>query len=195
DRARARLFPRSPDDGIARRAARLGRRRDDQGGQPREAEGALRRAACLAGLDLHARRGRAEHPGAAPQCRHRQPFAERVLRPAGIAVRDVRGDEPRRPRACRFRNRPHDEPADAVRGTAAAPRSRRAALHAGGVRARPADRGAGDGGAAVAGLTRWTTAIAWALLAAALVATAAFAARWQSARRVNAMIDARTIET
>ena len=47
----------------------------------------------------------------------------------------------------------------------------------------------------MAGLTRWTTAIAWALLAAALVATAAFAARWQSARRVNAMIDARTIET
>ena len=47
----------------------------------------------------------------------------------------------------------------------------------------------------MARLTRWTTAIAWALLAAALVATAAFAARWQSARRVNAMIDARTIET
>lgn len=47
----------------------------------------------------------------------------------------------------------------------------------------------------MAGLTRWTTAFAWLLLAAALVACAAFSWQWLSARRVNAMIGARTIET
>ena len=47
----------------------------------------------------------------------------------------------------------------------------------------------------MAGLMRWATAIAWLLLAAALVACVAFALRWHSARTVNAMIGARTIET
>jgi len=47
----------------------------------------------------------------------------------------------------------------------------------------------------VAGLMRWTTAIVWLLLLAALVACVAFALRWHSARTVNAMIGARTIET
>jgi mxaK protein len=42
---------------------------------------------------------------------------------------------------------------------------------------------------------RWTTALVWLLLAAALVACAAFAARWHEAHRINAMIDARTIGT
>ncbi|HEX5122301.1 MAG TPA: tetratricopeptide repeat protein [Rhodanobacteraceae bacterium] len=44
-------------------------------------------------------------------------------------------------------------------------------------------------------LTRWTTAFAWLLLAAALVACATFAWRWHSVRSINAMIGARTIET
>jgi tetratricopeptide (TPR) repeat protein len=47
----------------------------------------------------------------------------------------------------------------------------------------------------VAGLTRWTTAFAWLLLAAALVAFAAFAWQWHSVRRIDAMIGARTIGT
>jgi tetratricopeptide (TPR) repeat protein len=47
----------------------------------------------------------------------------------------------------------------------------------------------------MASLTRWTTAIAWLLLAAALVVCAIFATRWHAAHRVNVMIDARTIET
>ena len=47
----------------------------------------------------------------------------------------------------------------------------------------------------MAGLTRWTTAAAWVLLATAVVAFVVFGARWQTARRINAMIDARTIET
>ncbi len=44
-------------------------------------------------------------------------------------------------------------------------------------------------------LTRWTTAFAWLLLAAALVACAAFGWQWHSVRRINAMIGARTIGT
>lgn len=47
----------------------------------------------------------------------------------------------------------------------------------------------------MAGLTRRATALAWLLFAAALVACAAFTWEWHAARRVNAMIDARTIET
>ena len=47
----------------------------------------------------------------------------------------------------------------------------------------------------MAGLTRWTTPAAWLLLAAAVVASAIFAFQWHSARRINAMIGARTIET
>ena len=47
----------------------------------------------------------------------------------------------------------------------------------------------------MAGLTRWTTALAWLLLAAALAACALFAWQWHASRRLNAMIDARTIET
>ena len=47
----------------------------------------------------------------------------------------------------------------------------------------------------MARLMRWATAIAWLLLVAALVACAAFALRWHSARTLNAMIGARTIET
>ena len=47
----------------------------------------------------------------------------------------------------------------------------------------------------MAGLTRWTTALAWLLLAAALVACALFSWQWQAVRRINAMIGARTIET
>ena len=42
---------------------------------------------------------------------------------------------------------------------------------------------------------RWTTAIVWLLLAAALVACAVYSWRWHAARRMSAMIDARTIET
>jgi mxaK protein len=42
---------------------------------------------------------------------------------------------------------------------------------------------------------RWTTAFVWLLLAAALAACATFAWRWHAARRINAMIDARTVET
>ena len=47
----------------------------------------------------------------------------------------------------------------------------------------------------MAGLTRWTTAVAWLVLAAALIACAVFGARWHAARGINAMIDARTIST
>jgi mxaK protein len=47
----------------------------------------------------------------------------------------------------------------------------------------------------VAGLRRWTTPAAWLLLAAALAAFAVFSLRWHSARRINAMIGERTIET
>lgn len=47
----------------------------------------------------------------------------------------------------------------------------------------------------MAGLTRWTTALAWLLLAAALVACALFSWQWHAVRRINAMIGARTIET
>ena len=47
----------------------------------------------------------------------------------------------------------------------------------------------------MAGLTRWTTALAWLLLAGALASCAVFAWRWHSARRLDAMIEARTIQT
>jgi tetratricopeptide (TPR) repeat protein len=47
----------------------------------------------------------------------------------------------------------------------------------------------------VARLMRWTTPLAWMLLAAALVACAMFSWQAHAARRVDAMIDARTIET
>ena len=47
----------------------------------------------------------------------------------------------------------------------------------------------------MAGLMRWSTRIAWLVLAAALVAGAFFAMRWQATHRINAMIGARTIET
>jgi mxaK protein len=47
----------------------------------------------------------------------------------------------------------------------------------------------------MAGLARWTTALAWLLLAAAVVACASFALQWRAARRINAMIGDRTIET
>jgi tetratricopeptide (TPR) repeat protein len=47
----------------------------------------------------------------------------------------------------------------------------------------------------VARLMRWTTPLAWMLLAAALVACAMFSWQWHAVRRINAMIDARTIET
>jgi tetratricopeptide (TPR) repeat protein len=47
----------------------------------------------------------------------------------------------------------------------------------------------------MASLTRWTTALAWLLLAAALAACSAFSWRWHAVRRINAMIGARTIET
>jgi len=47
----------------------------------------------------------------------------------------------------------------------------------------------------VASLTRWATAFVWLLLAAALAACALFSWQWRAARRMNAMIDARTIET
>jgi tetratricopeptide (TPR) repeat protein len=47
----------------------------------------------------------------------------------------------------------------------------------------------------MASLTRWTTALAWLLLAAALAACAAFSWRWHAVWRINAMIGARTIET
>jgi tetratricopeptide (TPR) repeat protein len=47
----------------------------------------------------------------------------------------------------------------------------------------------------MASLTRWTTALAWLLLAAALAACAAFSWRWHAVRRIDAMIGARTIET
>jgi mxaK protein len=47
----------------------------------------------------------------------------------------------------------------------------------------------------MAGLTRWTTAIAWLLLGAALAACAVFATQWHTARRINARVEARTIET
>ena len=47
----------------------------------------------------------------------------------------------------------------------------------------------------MASLMRWTTAIVWLLLAAALVACAVYSWRWHAARRMSAMIDARTIET
>ena len=47
----------------------------------------------------------------------------------------------------------------------------------------------------MARLMRWTTPLAWVLLAAALVACAMFSWQWHAVRRINAMIDARTIET
>jgi len=47
----------------------------------------------------------------------------------------------------------------------------------------------------VASLTRWATAFVWLLLAAALAACALLSWQWRAARRMNAMIDARTIET
>ena len=47
----------------------------------------------------------------------------------------------------------------------------------------------------MAGLKRWTTPLAWLLLAASLTACALFSLQWHAARRVNAMIGARTIET
>ncbi|MET0231121.1 MAG: hypothetical protein ABW186_09345 [Rhodanobacteraceae bacterium] len=47
----------------------------------------------------------------------------------------------------------------------------------------------------MAGLMRWSTRIAWLVLAAALVAVASFAMRWHATHRINAMIAARTIET
>lgn len=47
----------------------------------------------------------------------------------------------------------------------------------------------------MAGLTRWTTALVWLLLAAALAATAALSARGVATQRINAAIRARTIET
>lgn len=43
-------------------------------------------------------------------------------------------------------------------------------------------------------LTRWTTALVWTLLAAALVVAGVFAARWQATERINAMIGDRSIE-
>ena len=47
----------------------------------------------------------------------------------------------------------------------------------------------------MASLTRWTTAIVWLLLVAALATCVLFSLRWFGARHVNAMIGARTIET
>jgi mxaK protein len=47
----------------------------------------------------------------------------------------------------------------------------------------------------MAGLTRWTTALAWLVLGAALAACALSAWEWRSARRVNAMIQDRSIGT
>lgn len=47
----------------------------------------------------------------------------------------------------------------------------------------------------MAGLRRWTTAFAWLLLGGALVACAAFSWRWQTLRRLDALIGARAIET
>ena len=47
----------------------------------------------------------------------------------------------------------------------------------------------------MAGLKRWTTPLAWLLLAASLAACALFSLQWHAARRINAMIGARTIET
>jgi mxaK protein len=47
----------------------------------------------------------------------------------------------------------------------------------------------------MARLTRWTTAIAWALLAFSLGALVVFGWRWHDVRRVDAMIAARTIHT
>ena len=45
----------------------------------------------------------------------------------------------------------------------------------------------------MAGLTRWTTWLAWLLLAAALSACAAFVVSWQQTHRINAMIRDRSI--
>ena len=47
----------------------------------------------------------------------------------------------------------------------------------------------------MAGLTRWTTAFVWLLLAAALAACVAFSLRWTATQRINAAIRDRTIET
>jgi tetratricopeptide (TPR) repeat protein len=47
----------------------------------------------------------------------------------------------------------------------------------------------------VARLMRWTPPLAWLLFAAALVASAMFSWQCHVARRINAMIDARSIET
>jgi mxaK protein len=47
----------------------------------------------------------------------------------------------------------------------------------------------------MAGVIRWSTRIAWAVLAAALVACAWSALRWHATHRLNAMIAARTIGT
>jgi tetratricopeptide (TPR) repeat protein len=46
----------------------------------------------------------------------------------------------------------------------------------------------------MAGLARWTTAIVWLLLVAALAAFAVFAAHWLTTRRLNTMIADRSIE-
>jgi tetratricopeptide (TPR) repeat protein len=46
----------------------------------------------------------------------------------------------------------------------------------------------------MAGLIRWSTRFAWLVLAAALVACAAFVVRWQATHRINAMIAERAIE-